>query len=215
MKTPTALYGGNGLRPSSLSLSNVDINKSSDLEKSFSNLFLHNLGISNSHNNHSTISLKNAIKKTKTLPMTNSSSNKLWKFSKFSKSCKSVNDCCDSDNVVGGTIFKNARLRKKLSQSLKTINNNNCNNTPSSPVTIPNNTNSNKLALSLKQEEEKETKVPTKEILEEEQHDMNITENYDYDSNYAAQILSDPGGAGNFRSMDELRILQSGYHSDR
>jgi hypothetical protein len=37
-------------------------------------------------------------------------------------------------------------------------------------------------------------------------NEMNITENY------YAQVLSDPGVV---RSMDELRILQASYHSDR
>lgn len=186
MKTPTALSSYR-VRPSSLSLSNVDIKTSLDLEKSLSNLFLHESN------------LKNVIKKTKTLPLTNSS-NKIWKSSKFSKSCKSVNDCCESDGgISGGGINTtiNVKLRKKLSQSLKNININSNNTTKT-------NKDNNRLSLSLPKE--------SQEILNPEQVNMNITENY----SYAAQILSDPGaGNFNFRSMDELRNFQSSCYSDR
>lgn len=86
-------------------------------------------------------------------------------------------------------IILNVKLRKKLSQSLKNIN-------ISSQNSSENKIN-NRFSQSLKESQQIS-----------DYNEMNITENY------VAQILSDPG-AGNFRSMDELRILQSNYHSDR
>lgn len=176
MKPPAVSLLGERRISSALSLSYVDIsNAAFELEKCrISNL--------NQSDRHSTISIKNAIKKTKTLPLTNS--NKISKSSKFSKSCKSVIDCCESDGII-----LNVKLRKKLSQSLKNIN-------ISSQNSSENKIN-NRFSQSLKESQQIS-----------DYNEMNITENY------VAQILSDPG-AGNFRSMDELRILQSNYHSDR
>lgn len=159
-----------GTLRSSLSLSNLSLTAKHSLEKSLSNLNEEDFSSSQ-------IYLKNVIKKTKTLPLTNSS--KCVKSSKkFLKSCKSVDDSIECTETK-------IKFRKKLSQSLKNLS-----------ISSPNfnNTNNNRLSL-----------PETQTVIDIENNDMNITENY------VAQILSDPG-VGSFRSMNELRTM---YYSDR